>query len=83
MLFDNLTGIREGKVFVSNSKDVKIETVYQIINDLKTTIKGVEWDIQDLQETISCFIYLYYIKKISRFPLFLQALLKRIHKSLS
>jgi hypothetical protein len=53
MLFDNLTGIREGKVFVSNSKDVRIETISKIINDLKVTIKGVEWDLQDLEETIS------------------------------
>jgi hypothetical protein len=53
MLFDNLTGIREGKVFVSNSKDVKIETISKIVNDLKNTIKGVEWDLQDLEETIS------------------------------
>ncbi len=58
MLFDNLTGIREGKVFVSNSKDVRIETISKIINDLKVTIKGVEWDLQDLEETISQFFSL-------------------------
>jgi hypothetical protein len=56
MLFDNLNGIRAGRIFVSNSKDVKVETVTKIINDLKTTIKGVEWDLQDLDETISNLI---------------------------
>ena len=53
MLVENLAGIREGKVFVSNSKSVKFETISKIVNELKTTIKGVEWDLLDLDDTIS------------------------------
>lgn len=53
MLSDNLIGIREGKVFVSNSKDVRTETTRKIVFDLEVTLKGAVWDLEDLEETIS------------------------------